>query len=872
MGTIFEQARAAVSSAVIESLLATDGAYWENGEYWTRNPTRSDREIGSFSISDAGLWHDFSDDTSGDLITLLVAIRGCSKKEAAEEIVKVSGGVVRDDRPAQATKKRDKIAPQIPAPEAALKSLNPNLTAAWCVEKHGLPVKGWTYRTAEGGVCFCVSRHEKRKPDGSIDKDVLPWYYGVDDRWHTGQAMDSGRPLYKLDQIVKADGSTQILIVEGEKCASIDVPGYLVTTWAGGASATSKTDWAPLEQAAKEGRVIIWPDADEAGAKAAAAIVRRLPGTRILRIEVRSEGWDLADAVAEGVDPVAFIVGALPPESMPDRVDDGLPFVVLGNDRGFHYFMRRDSRVIFPVSRGNFSAIKALEIAPLSWWAVDFSSKEDGIRALDIYDFLTHKSNAVGQYDRSKIRGAGVWRDHDGIVLNDGQRLILPDGTALSYDDHKSEYIYVKSSSRFGTMTGPESTDEDGRTLEALFAAQQWAEPAMAPLAMGWALIAPFGGMLKWRPHIWVTGRAGTGKSEFMESVIQRICGPFSFVGAAKTTEAGIRRDLDVDARPAILDEMEPKNAKTRDKIASLLELARNSSSDGPANIITMANANGGVETFIIRSCFAFSSVYVPDEDAATTSRIIRMEMKLQTTQEEKFRISDALKAECMQDPTRYSRRMYRALSRILTDIEWIRSAYLGRFGEQRKIDQFAPLMAASWAAQSRECLKDSSDGQRWLQEWLLKLMDKSGESQDDEDAVMRHLLGAQVRTDDMRTRTVAELMTTASSTEEDGGDAHLLSRNGMRVMWSGTQRVLAISIDNQYVRRILAGTAYEAGYAAPMRRNKFCVSDSRVVRFASGQSRAVLLDWEGFREQYIGGPAEVVKPVEKDKQEDIPF
>ena len=39
------------------------------------NPTRGDHNIGSFSISEAGLWHDFADDTSGDLVDLLVAIR-----------------------------------------------------------------------------------------------------------------------------------------------------------------------------------------------------------------------------------------------------------------------------------------------------------------------------------------------------------------------------------------------------------------------------------------------------------------------------------------------------------------------------------------------------------------------------------------------------------------------------------------------------------------------------------------------------------------------------------------------------------------------------------------------------------------------------
>ena len=866
MSGVFDQARACISPALVEAMFGSPGAYWAGGEFWTLNPARADGAIGSFSISDAGLWHDFASGESGDAISLIVKRDRCTKIEAAEAIIKAAGGIPEErarsftPQASKARAKANKPKPVIPAPEEALKLLNSAAAARWAVEKHGTPVKGWTYRTAEGAVAFAVTRHEK--PDGS--KDVLPWYYGEDCQWHCGHALEHGRPIYKLDQIVRADKSTPILIVEGEKCASIDVRGYLVVTWAGGCSATERTDWSPLE-----GRdVIIWPDADrqkdkagriiewakQPGMKAALAIASRLPGARVLDVEEKAKvknGWDLADAIADGVDPLAFIAAALPGAAAAGRHDDGLPFLALGHDAVAHYYMRRELRIPFAVARGAFTQSKLLEIAPLSWYGMrsEFVTKEGGLRVAQAQDYMTRLSLDAGGYDQTKLRGAGVWRDRAGIILNDGLRLIALDGSVRDYDDYKSDYIYIKSSVRFGSMSGPESTDEDGRALEELFKAQSWAEPSMAPLAMGWSLIAAFGGMLQWRPHIWVTGRKGSGKSWMLENLIAPLCGPFAHRGSGKDTEAGIRRSLNLDARPVILDEMEPKSQKAREKIGSILELARNASSDG-SGVITMSSADGNAVTFVIRSCFAFASVQVPDEDAATASRIIRMELRTESDQEGKFAKCAALYAECMQDPTRYTRRIYRALPRILQDIEWLRGAYLGVFGEQRKIDQFAPLLASAWAAQSTRTLEHDDDGREWLARWIEALATRAGDSLEDEDEFMRHLVASQIRIDDGTQRTVAELLI-ASATGDDSAGASL-SRHGIRIVTHDGYKGVAISTNSQHIRRILSGTTFESGYAAPLRRNKLCIEDSKPVRFACGRSRACILEWGGVRSAYL--------------------
>jgi hypothetical protein len=858
---IFDQARACINAGLVEHFTNSPGAYWQGPEFFTRNPLRGDQNIGSFSINENGLWHDFAGPSSGDLVDLLVDMRGYEKRQAAEEIIRAAGGVVQDDgAPAKTGRapKKDRPKPVLPVPEAKLARLQDTLKSPWATEKHGKAVKGWTYRQADGGAVFCVVRWER--PDGS--KDVIPYFYGADDKWHEGNAYEHGRPLFKLDQVVKADKSVPVLVVEGEKCASIDVAGYMVTTWPGGCSATGKVDWAPLE-----GRqVVIWPDADnhkdksgrvlpwadQPGMKAAMAIARRLPGARILNVKekaVTKNGWDIADAVADGIDPVAFIAANMPREAdaSGDRPGDAGEFACLGHDGAHHWFLRRGVRVLYKIALGSFNASKIGTLAPLEYWQrSDMTNDQNNIRVAAAQNFIEGLSFGVGQYRPERIRGAGVWRDKDGFLINDGSRIIMHDGAVTPFDEYRTEHHYISSSVEFAGMTGPESTAAEGKTLARLFDVQGWATPAQAVLAMGWSLIAPFGGVLRWRPHIWVTGRRGSGKTWALNDLIYPLCGQFAHKGSGKDSEAGVRRSLDMDARPVILDEMEPKGQRAADRVSAILDLARNASSDG-SGYITLASHDGGTQRFVVRSCFCFGSIQTPDEGAAIASRISRLELKAPTDQAAKFRASAALYAECMDDPGRYRRRIFRALPRILQDIEWLRSDFLHLFGEQRRADQYAPMLAASWAAQSDDSMQ-SPAGLDWFAALTPHLSADTDTARDDEEAVIDHILAAHVR-HDTGILTIGELLH-KGYVEHVAWAQDLLARYGLRVYSGG----LAIQAKSDQIRTLLKDTPYSSGYGAQIRRHRLSLGDTtKQVRMA-GQARAqcYVLHWAQFKSEYI--------------------
>jgi putative DNA primase/helicase len=840
MSDIYDKARSACSRLLIESL-APGGTWKDDGDYWPVSPIRADSKPGSFHISPEGTWFDFATDEGGDIIKLVELISGISPKAAATWIIEQSGQSV----PTEPKKK--KSAPVFPIPDSAKEELNRTIQSDYATKNHGKVKTGWRYHDAQGGWVFAVVRFDRA--DGS--KDVIPYFFGDDGKWHEGQAYKDNRPLYNLPALL-ANSSLPVLVVEGEKCASVKVPGYIVTTWSGGSSAVNKTDWAPLA-----GRVVtIWPDADSPGLKAAQAVKAILSQAEILDIQGQAEGWDIADCA----DPYTFLLSCpvlqdtdLTPAGEPD------PFRCIGYDSVNYWFLLGNQRQPYAIQKGGFTGSKLGELAPPSWWAEHDCLGDKG--AIDVtcgQRLVIDRQNAAGMFDADILRGAGVWIDNDKILINDGQRIVTLEGQTHDLAAHTGQGVYVRSSVRFGDMTGPESTDMEGRALLQLMEAQLWARPIDSVAALGWSLIAPFGGLLKFRPHIWISGRKGSGKTYVLDNIIREIVGPFGHEGSGKDTEPGIRRTLNMDARPVSLDEMEPKG-KARENVTKILDLARNASSDGSGRV-TMADGKGTV-SFLIRSCFCFASVNtIASEGAAIASRIIACELEApKTPAEERAKIAESKRYYTianMANAARFRRRMFRAMPRVLSDIALLRELLPEHFGGTREADLWAPILAAAWAIQSSQSV-GCKDGQDWLDSVLGIEAATRQKLMEDEDKVIEHILSATIESDDRKKKSVAEWMLLAATL--DDGYAHagdLLGRYGMKIMSTREgMRVLAVATSSDALSRLLKDTPYESSYDAQIRRNALCLNPTNASnqRFAGMQKLARLLDWHAFKETYMG-------------------
>ncbi|MEW5782278.1 MAG: phage/plasmid primase, P4 family [Pseudomonadota bacterium] len=247
----------------------------------------------------AGLWTDRAEGSGGDVFHLIGGHYGVDVQGDFARVLDLAEDLV-GRAPAAPARRRRKETP---------------------VDDLGPATAKWDYLDAQGQLIAVVYRYD---PPGR-KKEFRPW-----DARRRKMAPPEPRPLYNQPGIHNA---AQVVLVEGEKCAQalIDA-GVCATTAMHGANApVDKTDWSPLAGKA----VLIWPDRDKPGweyaVQAAQAILSA--GAKSCHIlyppEETAEGWDAADAVAEGFDVAAFLAHG-PRVQVHDIADPGEP--VIGAD------------------------------------------------------------------------------------------------------------------------------------------------------------------------------------------------------------------------------------------------------------------------------------------------------------------------------------------------------------------------------------------------------------------------------------------------------------------------------------------------------------------------------------------------------------
>jgi len=283
----------------------------------------------SFKVSPSKqFFHCFGCGAHGNAVGFLMQHQGLEFLEACAVLGGERSAEAPPPVPAPAREKeRSPWVPIVPAPAEAPVPPRAHI-------KRGAPQKVWTYRDAEGRTLGFVYRF--LKSDGG--KEVLPlvWAKNAESgatEWHWMTWSEPNRPLYGLDRLA-AKPEASVLLVEGEKCADAghdELPELAVVSWPGGGKADGKVDWSPLAGR----RVITWADADakrvplspaereagllqadqpllpaedQPGAQTMARIRERLRSMECKLWDVRlpplgskPDGWDIADAVLEGL-------------------------------------------------------------------------------------------------------------------------------------------------------------------------------------------------------------------------------------------------------------------------------------------------------------------------------------------------------------------------------------------------------------------------------------------------------------------------------------------------------------------------------------------------------------------------------------------
>lgn len=336
----------------------------------------------SFKVSPSKqFYHCFGCGANGDAIKFLQEFSGLSFLDAVAElggdVPRKESGAAPDPAPPAAAAPAPRSSPAadrealwrpiMPVPDDAPEPPKAHLARRF-------PESVWAYKDAHGRTLGYITRYTKS--DGKKHIMPLTWC----EHRTTGEfawrwiSFSKPRPLYGLDRLADRPQAT-VLLVEGEKCAdaaAAELADLVCVSWPGGCGAIGKVDWSPLAGR----KVILWADCDAKRAilapksRPAGATAEEIaalqeaqpilpeeeqPGVlamagiasvllqlvcRVWRVRIpapgeQPDGWDVADAISEGLAGEALAewvrqrlepIGAdAPPEEPPPPDADAAP-------------------------------------------------------------------------------------------------------------------------------------------------------------------------------------------------------------------------------------------------------------------------------------------------------------------------------------------------------------------------------------------------------------------------------------------------------------------------------------------------------------------------------------------------------------------
>jgi putative DNA primase/helicase len=384
-----------------------------------------------------------------------------------------------------------------------------------------------------------------------------------------------------------------------------------------------------------------------------------------------------------------------------DAVDTAAHFAILGYDRGIFFVFIHEQRQISHFSPSELSEANLLMMAPLEWWEMNFMGDKGGMSRKRILNWFFRVAATKGIYNIARVRGRGAWDDDGRVVYHQGSMLYV-DGVATDVTKIRSRYVYEMAKTD-GAPSDVAMSDAEG--LELLNTAKlfRWTKPGAAALLAGWTFLAPLCGAIKWRPHIWLTGGAGSGKSTILNEFVAACVGDTKVFAQGNSTEAGIRQKLKADAIPVLFDETEQNDDAEKRRMAPILALIRQASTESVAQTLK-GTISGDSMNFHIRSMFCLSSIQAGLENKADQDRLTKLAlMKVQDEESGASgtwaKIKEALyKIGRDKDlPGRMLRRGIDMLPALQMNITVFVEAAAKHFKTQRMGDQYGTMLAGAW-------------------------------------------------------------------------------------------------------------------------------------------------------------------------------
>lgn len=518
------------------------------------------------------------------------------------------------------------------------------------------------------------------------------------------------------------------------------------------------------------------------------------------------------------------------PEELPKHGTDRKPSANVPEDHNRHFavlgyyrreseqlyvFFDKASRQVIERSASSLSRMNLLQLAPFSYWAERYPDKRYGFDSILAAEWVMNAAKRAGIFSPSKLRGRGAWIDGTDVVIHNGNRLIV-NGASVSIGEYNTEYVYEAGESlgfdvdRCEPLTSKEAYEYFDLTRFINFDTE-----INRYLFIGWCVIAPVCGALRWRPHLWLTGESGSGKSWIFHEIVRAMLGRTALSVQGETSSAGIRQVLRMDALNPVFDEAFKEDSTDSQRLKDIISLARTASfEDG--GIVAKGTVSQSGKSYLIRSCFALASItdFLQQNSDRSRFAVVNIIKRNDPAQFEELK----RRAFALMKPEQVNRlhaRTVQILPTILKNIETFAFAAAQLIGSTRDGDQIGTLLAGAYSLHSSKEITPE-DAVLWVSRYTWSDEEEAKEERD-ELRILRIILSEIVLISaggGARKRSVGELIQIAAGLQSDNlitlEDADLeLRRIGIKCKDGG------VSFANNHPRlvEILTGTAFERNY-----------------------------------------------------------
>lgn len=531
------------------------------------------------------------------------------------------------------------------------------------------------------------------------------------------------------------------------------------------------------------------------------------------------------------------------PDAKPAKKTSDTPyFTALGYDHDKYYFFQNRKKQLLEYGPSNFTDAGLLGLADLSYWEMEFPA-DSSLNKKAAINALIGWCHRAGIYDPSRTRGRGAWTDAGRVVLHMGSQLIV-DGDPVDVTGFPSRYIYELDRS-FPDLSPVALSDQEGREIVRLAKMFRWSMPASAAMLAGWVALAPLCGALKWRPHIWLSGGAGSGKSTILNSYVHVLMNDMGLMAQGNSTEPGIRQELRCDARPVLVDEGEQNDDKERARMQSILAMIRQASSESAARTYK-GTSSGKSMHFHVRSMFCLASIQVGMCHQADKERLTVLNLRPKRESADAAGDWEKIKESLYQLerdkslPARLFRRSLDLLPITLKNVDVFANAAAKKFGSQRDGDQYGTLMAGVWSLiSSKEATPDEAVALLDHYDWT-DYMEHA--DNDEASSALSALMEARVRVSssvEWCVHEVASVVVSGIDHPELTVDAadKLLQRHGIRVK----DGLMLFSNTSIALPKLVAHTSYATDIRGHLKRIQGATNyDNKAISIGASVSKCI--------------------------------